>query len=132
VREGGWYAVLDASAVAPPGGDEEMALDLLSRDGVFVHPGYFYDFARDGHLVVSLLTPPDVLADGAAEAAVDADGPTEASAVADADGPADASAEADACADADASGEPEAPGDAEPLAAGDGDGVGDGAGGRAT
>jgi alanine-synthesizing transaminase len=25
-----------------------------------VHPGYFFDFPRDGYLVVSLLTRPDV------------------------------------------------------------------------
>jgi alanine-synthesizing transaminase len=35
-------------------------LALLER-GVLVQPGYFYDFAHDGYLVVSLLTPPQEL-----------------------------------------------------------------------
>ena len=53
-REGGWYAVLEFDdGVA----DDERVLKLLERDNVFVHPGYFYDFAREGYLVLSLLTP---------------------------------------------------------------------------
>jgi hypothetical protein len=31
---------------------------------VLVHPGYFYDFAADDCLVVSLLTRPDVFTTG--------------------------------------------------------------------
>jgi aspartate/methionine/tyrosine aminotransferase len=38
---------------------------LLEQERVAVHPGYFFDFASDGFLVVSLLTPPDVFAEGA-------------------------------------------------------------------
>jgi hypothetical protein len=30
-----------------------------------VHPGYFFDFDRDGHFVVSLLTKTDVFEEGA-------------------------------------------------------------------
>ena len=33
---------------------------LLERQHLLVHPGYFFDFPRDGYLVVSLLTRPDV------------------------------------------------------------------------
>lgn len=58
--EGGWSAVVRVPAVVS---DEELALSFLER-GVAVHPGYFFDFARDGYIVVSLLTPRDVFAEG--------------------------------------------------------------------
>jgi alanine-synthesizing transaminase len=36
--------------------DEDAWVESLVRDeGVIVHPGYFFDFDRDGFLVVSLL-----------------------------------------------------------------------------
>ncbi len=50
---GGWYAVLKVPETVS---DEDWAVDLLATDGVLVHPGHFYDFADDGHLVLSLLT----------------------------------------------------------------------------
>ncbi|MBK5260032.1 MAG: pyridoxal phosphate-dependent aminotransferase [Thermoanaerobaculia bacterium] len=53
--EGGWSAVLRVPRTRT---DEETALLLLSR-GVLVQPGYFFDFEQEGHLVVSLLTPPE-------------------------------------------------------------------------
>jgi alanine-synthesizing transaminase len=60
---GGWYATLEVARVH----DEDTWVDLLLReDGVIVHPGYFFDFDRDGFLVVSLLPPPDVFADAVA------------------------------------------------------------------
>jgi aspartate/methionine/tyrosine aminotransferase len=37
--------------------DEELAIDLLQGCAVLVHPGHFYDFPRDGYLVVSLIAP---------------------------------------------------------------------------
>jgi alanine-synthesizing transaminase len=52
--EGGWYAVLRVPATRS---DEELAIDLLAKKNVYVHPGHFYDFPSDGHLVVSLITP---------------------------------------------------------------------------
>ena len=52
--EGGWYAVLRVPATLP---DEELAIELLERHGVYLHPGHFYGFSRDGYLVVSLITP---------------------------------------------------------------------------
>lgn len=51
--EGGWYVVLRVPAIRS---DEELALSLLNEKGVYVHPGHFYDFPRDGFLVVSLIT----------------------------------------------------------------------------
>jgi aspartate/methionine/tyrosine aminotransferase len=56
VVEGGWYAVLRVPVTQP---DEELAIDILRKVGVLVHPGHFYDFPTDGYLVVSLITPPE-------------------------------------------------------------------------
>jgi hypothetical protein len=50
--EGGWSAVIRGPSIRS---DEERALACLDR-GVVVQPGYFFDFASDGHIVVSLLT----------------------------------------------------------------------------
>jgi alanine-synthesizing transaminase len=54
IVEGGWYAVLRIPATRP---DEELAIELLQKHGVYLHPGHFYDFPDDGYLVVSLITP---------------------------------------------------------------------------
>jgi alanine-synthesizing transaminase len=61
--EGGWYALVQLPRVAA---EDEWVLGLLEREGVLVHPGYFYDFERPAFLVVSLLPRPDELARGAA------------------------------------------------------------------
>lgn len=53
-REGGWYAILEITDTVS---DEERALQLLEEDDTLVHPGYFYDFDREGFVVMSLLTP---------------------------------------------------------------------------
>jgi aspartate/methionine/tyrosine aminotransferase len=53
--EGGWCAVLQVPATR---GEEALVLELLERDDVLVHPGYFFDFAREAFLVVSLLAEP--------------------------------------------------------------------------
>jgi alanine-synthesizing transaminase len=52
--EGGWYAVLRILAGAS---DEDLAIALMQKEGVVVHPGHFYDFSSDEFLVVSLITP---------------------------------------------------------------------------
>ena len=59
--EGGWYAVLRMPATLT---DEEWTLRALER-GVAVQPGYFFDFDREPHLIVSLLTPEATLSEGA-------------------------------------------------------------------
>jgi alanine-synthesizing transaminase len=61
--EGGWSAVIRVPRVES---DEELALRLIEEQGVVVHPGYFFDFDGDGYLVMSLLTRPDVFAEGVA------------------------------------------------------------------
>jgi aspartate/methionine/tyrosine aminotransferase len=58
--EGGWSAVLRVPRTMT---DEELALKLLDRS-VIVQPGYFFDFEYDGFIVLSLLTPEDVFAEG--------------------------------------------------------------------
>lgn len=61
--EGGWSAVVRIPSTA---GDEEFVLDLVTHQGVVVHPGYFFDFDREGYIVVSLLTPREVFDEGIA------------------------------------------------------------------
>lgn len=60
--EGGWSAVI---RVCRPASDEELVLGLLAQTGVLVHPGYFFDFATEDFLVLSLLPEPEHFAEGA-------------------------------------------------------------------
>jgi alanine-synthesizing transaminase len=59
--EGGWYAILRVPVI---GSDEDLAVALLEQRCVFVHPGHFYDFPSDGHVVVSLITPKQTFREG--------------------------------------------------------------------
>ncbi|MBI3476000.1 MAG: pyridoxal phosphate-dependent aminotransferase [Acidobacteria bacterium] len=59
--EGGWYAVLRVPVTQS---DEELAIALLRKMAVAIHPGHFYDFPNDGHLVLSLITEPKVFRQG--------------------------------------------------------------------
>jgi alanine-synthesizing transaminase len=59
--EGGWYAALRVPILQS---DEELAIQLIEENGVLVHPGHFYEFADDGYLVISLLTPGREFAEG--------------------------------------------------------------------
>ena len=61
--EGGWYATVRVPATET---DEAWALALLERDGVLVHPGYFFDLHEGAHLVVSLLTEEATFDEGVA------------------------------------------------------------------
>jgi alanine-synthesizing transaminase len=61
--EGGWYVVLRVPVLRT---DEDLAIDLLRKTGVVVHPGHFYDFPNEGHLVLSLITEPAVFREGVA------------------------------------------------------------------
>ena len=58
---GGWYAILRVPATQS---DEDLAIELLRKTSVLVHPGHFYDFPRDGHLVLSLITHPEQFQEG--------------------------------------------------------------------
>jgi alanine-synthesizing transaminase len=59
--KGGWYAVLRVPATRT---DEEIALDLIEKKDVYVHPGHFYDFPVDGYLIASLIAPENDFAEG--------------------------------------------------------------------
>ena len=59
--EGGWYAVVRVPATRT---DDDLAVDLLTKKGIYVHPGHFYDFATAGYLIVSLIMPEREFAEG--------------------------------------------------------------------
>jgi len=59
--EGGWYAILQSADFVP---EEDLILALLEKDNVLVHPGYFFDFAKEGFLIVSLLPPAEIFCEG--------------------------------------------------------------------
>ena len=59
--EGGWYTVLEVPSFES---EEALVVDLLRKDGVLAHPGYFFDFPRESYLVVSLLAAEAQFAEG--------------------------------------------------------------------
>jgi alanine-synthesizing transaminase len=61
--EAGWYAVVRVPATRS---EEAIVLELLERERVLVHPGYFFDFPQEAFLVVSLLPEPEVFRTAAA------------------------------------------------------------------
>jgi len=61
--EGGWYVVLRVPVTQS---DEELAIEILRKLSVLVHPGHFYDFPSDGYLIVSLITAPQNFRQGTA------------------------------------------------------------------
>lgn len=61
--EGGWYATLRTPPFAT---GEALAVRLLEKHGVAVHPGSFFGFAEQNRLVVSLLPRAEVFAEGVA------------------------------------------------------------------
>ena len=58
--EGGWYTILRVPSTRS---DEDWAVELLTQEGVMVHPGHFYDFPSEGFLVLSLLPAPAIFAE---------------------------------------------------------------------
>jgi hypothetical protein len=60
-RESGWYAILKVPAT---GTDDDLAVALLERHSVLVHPGHFFNFSQEGFLVLSLITPEDEFQEG--------------------------------------------------------------------
>ena len=52
--KGGWSGILRMPRIKT---DEQWALELLEHKGIYLYPGYFFDFETEGHLVVSLLVP---------------------------------------------------------------------------
>ena len=65
--EAGWAAILRLSGA--PADEEDLAVALLERAGVLVHPGFVFDLAAPAdapaaHLVLSLLPEPERFAEG--------------------------------------------------------------------
>ena len=60
-REGGWYAILRVPSMQS---DEDFVISLLENTGVLVHPGRFFDFPRDGFVVISLIARTDEFREG--------------------------------------------------------------------
>ena len=67
--DAGWTVVLRVPATES---EELRVLRLLEQAHVLVHPGYFFDFATEAYLVLSLLPAPAVFADGVARVLADA------------------------------------------------------------
>jgi alanine-synthesizing transaminase len=61
--EGGWYITVQVPRIRS---EEEWALGLLTSEDVLVQPGFFFDFESEAYLVISLLTRPEVFAEGMA------------------------------------------------------------------
>jgi hypothetical protein len=61
--EAGWYAVVRVPATRS---EEDLVVELLERERVLVHPGYFFDFPHEAFLVVSLLPEPDLFSSAVA------------------------------------------------------------------
>lgn len=59
--QGGWYVVIRVPREKP---EEDFAIELLAATDVYVHPGHFYDFPEEGHLIVSLIVKPAEFKDG--------------------------------------------------------------------
>jgi aspartate/methionine/tyrosine aminotransferase len=59
--EAGWSVVLRVPFTR---GEEALVLELLDRDGVLIHPGFFFDFPQEAFLVGSLLPEPTIFKEG--------------------------------------------------------------------
>ncbi len=69
--EAGWSSVLRVPSTRS---EEDLVVDLLDRDGVLVHPGFFFDFPHEAFLVVSLLVEPEAFGRGVRRVLERADG----------------------------------------------------------
>jgi len=58
--EGGWSLLVRVPAARS---EEQIVLDLLERERILVHPGFFFDMPHEAFVVVSLLPDSDVFAD---------------------------------------------------------------------
>jgi len=59
--EGGWNAVIRVPATHS---DEDLAVELLGTQSVYIHPGHFYDFPAEGIVVASLIAPQNEFSSG--------------------------------------------------------------------
>jgi aspartate/methionine/tyrosine aminotransferase len=61
--DAGWYAVVQVPTLQS---EEDLVIELLARDGVLTHPGYFFDFSRESFVILSLLPEERMFASGVA------------------------------------------------------------------
>jgi len=54
--EGGWTALVQSPGFA---GEEELARGLLREEGLYVHPGFFFDMEREAFFAFSLIVRPE-------------------------------------------------------------------------
>ncbi len=54
--EGGWTALVQSPRFA---GEEELARGLLREEGIYVHPGFFFDMEREAYFAFSLILRPE-------------------------------------------------------------------------
>jgi hypothetical protein len=69
--DAGWSSVLRVPSTRS---EEDLVVELLDRDAVLVHPGFFFDFAHEAFVVVSLLVAPDAFDAGVERVLERADG----------------------------------------------------------
>ena len=69
--DAGWSAVLRVPSTRS---EEDFVLELLERDNVLVHPGFFFDFPHEAFVVVSLLPEHQAFSDGVGRLLERADG----------------------------------------------------------
>jgi alanine-synthesizing transaminase len=53
---GGWTALVSSPRFAS---EDELARGLLREEGLFVHPGYFFDMEKEAHFAFSLILRPE-------------------------------------------------------------------------
>ena len=53
---GGWTALVQSPAFAS---EEELALGFLREEGIYVHPGFFFDMEREAFFAFSLIVNPE-------------------------------------------------------------------------
>jgi len=69
--DAGWSAVLRVPSIRS---EENLVVDLIERDSVLVHPGFFFDFPHESFLVLSLLPEPETFNEGVQRVLERADG----------------------------------------------------------
>jgi hypothetical protein len=60
--EGGWTAIVESPRLLS---EEELAMGLLREEGLWSHPGYFFDMESEAFFTVGLILPPELLDRGA-------------------------------------------------------------------
>ncbi len=59
--QAGWYATMRLPRTQT---EETWTIGFVEQDGVYVHPGHFFDFEEEAYVVVSLLTPEATFEEG--------------------------------------------------------------------